>query len=76
MYQNSKIECDEEYEKSDYAFPPQHQNRQPGFEYVMKPVPSSECGKICHKLEDKVALITGGECLHICGDLKNPSLNN
>lgn len=39
----------------------------------MKPVPSSECGKICHKLEDKVALITCGECLHTCGDLKNPS---
>ena len=41
MYHN-KYECDE---KSDYAFPPQHQNRQPGFEYVMEPMPTSECGK-------------------------------
>lgn len=48
-------------QNSDYAFPPQHQNRQPGFEYVMKPIPTSECGKQCRKLEDKVALITGGD---------------
>ena len=115
MYQNNKFECGEKFERSDYAFPPQHQYRQPGFEYVMKPVPTSECGKICRKLEDKVALITGGdsgigravaydfvkqgasvviiyydeevdaretsekieelggECLLICGDLKDPS---
>ncbi|MCM1216946.1 MAG: SDR family oxidoreductase [Lachnospiraceae bacterium] len=45
----------------DYAFPPQHQNRQPGFQYVMDPLPVSECGKTCRKLEDKVALITGGD---------------
>ncbi|MCM1064397.1 MAG: SDR family oxidoreductase [Eubacterium sp.] len=45
----------------DYAFPPQHQNRQPGFQYVMDPFPVSECGKTCRKLEDKVALITGGD---------------
>lgn len=111
MYHN-KYECDE---RSDYAFPPQHQNRQPGFEYVMKPLPTSECGKCYKKLENKVALITGGdsgigravaydfvkqgasvvivyydeemdaretlekikelggECLFICGDLKDPS---
>ena len=28
-----------------YAFPPQHQNKQPGLEYLMKPRPISECGK-------------------------------
>lgn len=61
MYQNSKFECGEKFERNDYAFPPQHQNRQPGFEYVMKPVPTSECGKTCRKLENKVALITGGD---------------
>lgn len=114
MYQNGKCECDKKYEESDYAFPPQHQNRQPGFEYVMRPVPVSECGRICCKLENKVALITGGdsgigravaydfvkqgasvvivyydeetdagetsekikelggECLFLCGDLKDP----
>ncbi|MCM1155546.1 MAG: SDR family oxidoreductase [Roseburia sp.] len=43
------------------AFPPQHQNRQPGFEYVMDPVPTSECGKKFPRLENKVALITGGD---------------
>lgn len=57
MYHN-KHENDE---RSNYAFPPQHQNRQPGFEYVMKPIPTSECGKHYKKLENKVALITGGD---------------
>lgn len=116
MYQNNKsgCGCGEKYEKNDFAFPPQHQNRQPGFEYVMKPIPASECGKQYKKLANKVALITGGdsgigravaydfvkegacvvlvyydeevdagetaekikklggECLLICGDLKEP----
>lgn len=116
MYQNNKsgCECGEKYEKNDFAFPPQHQNRQPGFEYVMTPIPASECGKQYKKLANKVALITGGdsgigravaydfvkegacvvivyydeevdaretsekikklggECLLICGDLKEP----
>lgn len=43
------------------SFPPQHQNRQPGFEYVMNPRPISECSKPCRKLENKVALISGGD---------------
>ena len=43
------------------TFPPQHQDRQPGFEYVMDPHPTSECGKGCRKLEGKAALITGGD---------------
>lgn len=53
--------CITDIEKDDIAFPPQHQNRQPGFEYVMNPIPVSECGKTRHKLKDKVALITGGD---------------
>ncbi len=47
--------------KEDFAFPPQHQDRQPGFEYIMNPRPVSECGKTCCKLKGKVALITGGD---------------
>lgn len=114
MYQNNKCGCEEDFVRSDFAFPPQHQNRQPGLEYVMRPVPVSECGRQRRKLEGRVALITGGdsgigravaydfvkegasvvivyydektdaeetaerikqlggECLLICGDLKDP----
>lgn len=61
MHQNNQPVWEEPSDKSDYAFPPQHQNRQPGFEYVMRPVPASECGKHHKKLENKVALITGGD---------------
>lgn len=43
------------------AFPPQHQDEQPGLEYIMKPLPMSECCKLHRKLENKVALITGGD---------------
>lgn len=42
-------------------FPPQHQEEQPGMEYIMKPLPMSECCKPYCKLENKVALITGGD---------------
>lgn len=56
-----KCEYGENVESNDFAFPPQHQDRQPGFEYVMKPIPTSECGKTCKKLKNKVALITGGD---------------
>ena len=48
-------------EKIPNAFPPQHQNKQPGLEYIMKPVPISECNKQCRKLEGKTAVITGGQ---------------
>lgn len=61
MYQNKECKCIEGNEKNVMAFPPQHQNRQPGFEYVMKPVPVSECGRQYGKLKNKVALITGGD---------------
>ncbi len=43
------------------SFPPQHQDRQPGLEYVMEPEPVSECGRTRCRLENKVALITGGD---------------
>ena len=43
------------------TFPPQHQDHQPGLEYIMRPRPASECGKACRKLEGKAALITGGD---------------
>lgn len=59
MNQNS--ECVVDCNKDCMAFPPQHQNRQPGLEYVMEPKPISECGKQFYKLENKVALITGGD---------------
>ncbi len=43
------------------GFPPQHQNEQPGLEYIMKPLPMSECCKPCRKLEGKTAVVTGGD---------------
>ncbi len=43
------------------GFLPQHQDKQPGLEYIMKPLPMSECCKPHCKLENKVALITGGD---------------
>jgi len=43
--------------------PPQHQKRQPGCEYKMRPRPKSGASDYvaCGKLRDKVALITGGD---------------
>lgn len=61
MELNSKCNCMSGINKDDMAFPPQNQNRQPGFQYVMNPQPISECGRTCRKLEGKVALITGGD---------------
>ncbi|GGL45453.1 SDR family oxidoreductase [Sporolactobacillus putidus] len=45
------------------TFPPQHQDRQPGFEYVMNPLPISESPdyKGSGKLTGKVAIISGGD---------------
>ena len=48
-------------EKISLSFPPQHQNRQPGFEYLMTPRPISEINQCGRKLENKVAIITGGD---------------
>ncbi len=44
-----------------FTFPAQHQNRQPGFEYVMNPRPISERPDTGRRLEGKVAVITGGD---------------
>ncbi len=43
------------------VFPPQHQDRQPGLEYVMNPRPVSERPAGRRRLENKTALITGGD---------------
>ncbi len=45
------------------TFPPQHLNRQPGFEYLLKPRPISENPEALGsgKLQGKVAIITGGD---------------
>ncbi len=61
MYQNKPCDGEKLYEKQKTAFPPQHQNQQPGLEFIMKPLPDSECGKPYRKLEHKIALITGGD---------------
>ncbi len=44
-------------------FPPQHQDHQPGFEYIMNPLPVFDCPnyRSSGKLTGKVALITGGD---------------
>jgi NAD(P)-dependent dehydrogenase (short-subunit alcohol dehydrogenase family) len=46
-----------------HQFPPQHQDQRPGIEHVMEPRPEFErpAYKPANKLEDKVALITGGD---------------
>ncbi|MCC8073120.1 MAG: SDR family oxidoreductase [Clostridiales bacterium] len=44
------------------SFLPQHQNRQPGMEYLMNPKPMSKrCENSSKKLDGKAALITGGD---------------
>lgn len=45
------------------TFPPQHQDKQPGLEYMMNPLPifDRESYKGSGKLEGKVAIITGGD---------------
>ncbi|ASA25362.1 SDR family oxidoreductase [Paenibacillus donghaensis] len=45
------------------AFPLQHQERQPGLESLMNPLPISEDKQLCGsgRLNSKVALITGGD---------------
>ncbi len=53
----------EQCEEVDLTFPPQHQDRQPGFEYVMNPRPIAEnpYATYSQKLKDKVAIVTGGD---------------
>ncbi|XRL86071.1 SDR family oxidoreductase [Bacillus subtilis] len=43
------------------TLPPQHQNQQPGFEYLMNPRPVFDKPKKAKKLEGKTAIITGGD---------------
>ncbi|UQZ34528.1 NAD(P)-dependent oxidoreductase [Paenibacillus sp. PK3_47] len=58
-YYGEKTVC----RKQPVAFPPQHQDRQPGLESLMSPRPISENPEHCGsgKLKGKVALITGGD---------------
>lgn len=51
----------EECEKIPRTFPPQHQDRQPGLEYVMNPLPVSQRYSPRRRLENKVAVVTGGD---------------
>lgn len=54
---------EEKCEAVPVTFPPQHQDRQPGFEYLLDPRPISENPHTLGscKLQGKVALITGGD---------------
>ncbi len=60
MKQNKSYGSVQECQDISFSFPPQHQDRQPGFEYVMNPRPISQRPKSNRKLENKVAIITGG----------------
>ena len=51
----------QECEQITLAFPPQHQDKQPGIESIMDPKPLSERESCGRRLEGKVALITGGD---------------
>lgn len=61
VYKN--ISTKENCEVVKVNFPPQHQDCHPGMEYLMNPRPISENVnyKGSNKLEDKVAIITGGD---------------
>jgi NAD(P)-dependent dehydrogenase (short-subunit alcohol dehydrogenase family) len=54
---------EEQCEEVPITFPPQHQNRQPGMEYLLEPRPISENphSRGSEKLQNKVAIITGGD---------------
>ena len=43
------------------SFPPQHLEMQPGLEYIIQPQPVSERAQCGRKLENKAAIITGGD---------------
>lgn len=61
MEKSNEYGCVRECEEIPFSFPPQHQDVQPGLEYIMEPRPLSECGTCRPKLKDKVAVITGGD---------------
>jgi len=58
-YYGHKTQCKE----IPITFPPQHQNVQPGLEYVMNPIPISDnpAYRGSGKLSGKTAIITGGD---------------
>lgn len=58
-YLKTETKCEE----VPVAFPPQRQDCHPGIEAVMQPRPISEnaCAVGCGRLQDRVALITGGD---------------
>ncbi|AEG60390.1 SDR family oxidoreductase [Desulforamulus ruminis] len=58
-YVGKETKCEEK----PITFPPQHQARQPGLEYLMNPIPISENPSYLgsSKLMNKVAIITGGD---------------
>lgn len=58
-YLGSKTKCEEK----PVAFPPQHQDIQPGLEYIMSPRPIYENPSYrgSNKLSGRVAVITGGD---------------
>jgi NAD(P)-dependent dehydrogenase (short-subunit alcohol dehydrogenase family) len=58
-YYSKETKCEEK----PLTFPPQHQEQQPGLEYLMNPRPIFEnpAYKGSSKLENKVAIITGGD---------------
>ncbi|GIP27750.1 NAD(P)-dependent oxidoreductase [Paenibacillus sp. J23TS9] len=58
-YYGSEVQC----KNVPLSFPPQHQSRQPGMEYLMVPRPISEnpAYRGSGKLQGKVALVTGGD---------------
>lgn len=60
-YQN--YSCKEECQNVPVAFPPQHQEQQPGLEYLMKPRPIFDNPeyKGSGKLKDKTVIVTGGD---------------
>ncbi|TCN01245.1 NAD(P)-dependent dehydrogenase (short-subunit alcohol dehydrogenase family) [Paenibacillus sp. BK033] len=58
-YYSQETKC----KQSPVTFPPQHQDHQPGLEYLMNPTPISDnpAYKGSGKLKGKVAIITGGD---------------
>lgn len=61
MAQEKSYGCMRECEEIPFSFPPQHQEKQPGMEYLCEPRPISERKRCGRKLEKKVAVITGGD---------------
>ncbi len=63
LYPRKAIDKELKCEEISVYFPAQHQQRQPGKEYLMRPLPIYDSPNICNnkRLQDKVAIITGGD---------------